>query len=169
MASALYNRADAQTQPKLEEFKKLSSDISKAPANVTIQQFDKLSIDSLAAQRERLMTLGLAPNAVDDVNAPWGMLLNKIGAYVQGGDPKTVQLVTDPRAATWDDPKYGPYRLCKILGDSMPKWGTTFEPALGNSLGDEYGSFWATFRFRRLILLTTKRPRTPGKTGKQTF
>ena len=87
------------------------------------------------------MTLGLAPNAVDDVNAPWGMLLNKIGAYVQGGDPKTVQLVTDPRAATWDDPKYGPYRLCKILGDSMPKWGTTFEPALGNSFGDEYGIF----------------------------
>ena len=51
VASALYNRADAQTQPKLEEFKKLSSDISKAPANVTIQQFDKLSIDSLAAPK----------------------------------------------------------------------------------------------------------------------
>lgn len=139
--TALGYKSNAQSQPKLSEFKTLSSKISKSPANVTSQTFAKLSKESLDAQIERLATLGITPGSADDINVPWEMLLNKLGAYVSGSDPKNVQLVTDPRAATWDDSKYGPYRLCKLLGDSMPKWGATYEPAIGNSFGDEYGIF----------------------------
>ncbi len=110
-------------------------------------------IETVQAEKTQdLRKAGLSPNFVDNVNGPWEMLLGRISRFVAGGDvngvpnpndtfSRSVQVVTVPMAATWDDPKYGPYRLCKILGDSMPKWLPTYEPAGGNSFGDGYGTF----------------------------
>jgi hypothetical protein len=81
-------------------------------------------------------------DVTSDTNGPWEMLLDTIGKLVQGADSfKTVQLATSPRAADWNHPVFGPYRLSKILGDSMPKWGATFQPALGQSFGAQYAIY----------------------------
>jgi hypothetical protein len=117
------------------------TDLRRNPQALTADRLRSLQDASTRAQMERLNQLGVLPANVNDVNAPWEMFLHRLKDYVAGGDPKNVQLVTAPRAATWSDPAYGPYRLCKILGDSMPKWGATYEPALGNSFGDMYGIF----------------------------
>jgi hypothetical protein len=115
--------------------------LKERPGSLTNVRLNRLETLSTQAQMQRLVQMGLAANTVDDVNAPWEMFLYKLKDYVQGGDPKNVQMVTVPRSASWTENTYGPYRLCKVYGDSMPKWGATYEPALGNSFGDMYGIF----------------------------
>lgn len=118
---------------------------------------DRSAFETLLASIEKqkqkdLIDAGLSPTYLDDVNGPWEMLNARISRFVAGGDLSTapkdgdafsrsVQVVTVPSAATWDDPKYGPFRLCKVLGDSMPKWQPTYDVSGGNSFGDGYGMF----------------------------
>ncbi|MEN3239003.1 hypothetical protein PUR29_36820 [Methylobacterium ajmalii] len=74
-------------------------------------------------------------------NGPWEMLLSTLGRYVDGGDPKNVQMVTAPRPANWNDKKYGQWRLSKVIGDAMPAWGTSYQPNTSNSFGSSYAIY----------------------------
>lgn len=106
-------------------------------------------------KQEDLASAGLSATFASDLDGPWEMLQARVARYVAGGVTgnelpqagdkfsPSVQIVTVPMAASWDDPKYGPYRLCKILGDSMPKWQPTYVPA-ARSLGDNFGAFIAS-------------------------
>jgi hypothetical protein len=113
---------------------------SQTPAIKTDRVFKPFAFsESYTALTDAYFTeMGLDP---DLANGPWEMLLATLGRYVSGGDSKNVQLVTAPRAADWNHKVYGQYRLSKVLGDAMPKWGATFDPALGNSYGLEYAIY----------------------------
>jgi hypothetical protein len=126
--------------------------ITANPSMLDRSIFQQLLDDSEREKNQFLLDNGLSPTFVDDVNGPWEMLLGRIARYVAGGplnDPpqpgqafsNSVQLVSVPTAATWDDPKYGPYQLCKVFGDSIPKWQAMYEPNVGTSFGDGYGLF----------------------------
>src|SRR5690348_18291181 len=74
------------SQGKEGEFKAFSSELSRDPSKVDLLQFDKLTAKSRDAQREKLLALGLTPSTIDEINATWEMVLDKLGAYVKVHD-----------------------------------------------------------------------------------
>lgn len=131
----------AHAQSNAMDLTNLSQDLQSKPGGPDFFDLDTLAERSRDAQLNFLAQSGFTATASQDANRPWQMFLDHFADYVSGGQNKNVQLVTVPRAATWTDPKYGPYRFCKVLGDSMPKWRSTYEPVNGDSFGNEYGIF----------------------------
>jgi hypothetical protein len=97
----------------------------------------KLGAARAAAEKAQLKLMGAD---VDEINRPWQIFLKALVDHFQVNDGKSIQFVTVPQPADWTDKSYSAYRI-SFYGDTIPKWGATFDPQNASSFGDVYGTF----------------------------
>jgi hypothetical protein len=97
----------------------------------------KITAARAAGEKAELLALGVD---VNDLNRPWQIFLKALVDKLQFTDGKYIQVITSPQPADWNNSQYGTYRTY-FYGDTMPKWGTVFDPENASSFADVYGTF----------------------------
>jgi hypothetical protein len=109
-----------------------------APAlSADAQMRAAIRLNRAMQESEHLSAMGAS---VNDINRPWQILTRALADKFGLSDGKFVQLAFSPQPADWNDPTYGAYRT-SFYGDSMPKWGASFDPQNASSFADVYGTF----------------------------
>ena len=111
------------------------------PLGVAVQDVDKARA---ASEEAVLKDLGVD---VNEINRPWQIFLKALVDKFQVGDGRYIQFVTAPQPADWSDKLYGRYRTT-FYGDSVPKWGSVFDPQNASSFADVYGTFINSIKLR---------------------
>jgi hypothetical protein len=96
-----------------------------------------LGVARSAAEKKALKAFGVD---TDEINRPWQIVMQALVDKFQLKDGKYIQFVSAAQPADWSDKNWGVYRT-NFYGDTIPKWGATFDPQNASSFSDIYGTF----------------------------
>jgi hypothetical protein len=129
------SEASAQRQQVADDYLKALTDTSTINPGFFSEGLDAQSL------REQQIALGRTEaQGQNDVSA-WERFLTILSDFIRGGGAQHVQFLSTYQGADWNDPTYGQYRVCRLIGDTIPEWGSGYKPRTGKSFGDEYGVF----------------------------
>jgi len=86
--------------------------------------------ESLARRKQlELRELKITPSELDDATAPWEMFARAFRQLYNDNPNWTgMQVLGLPIAADWNDPTLGNWRKWRVLGDTIPQWGSSYIP-----------------------------------------